>query len=531
MELDDAIRSASDGNGLLFVGAGLSFLARRKDNGERVPDAACLVDLLLEQPPGTGSAHPLDRVAGAVLRRKGVEFVYKILQSHFDVGSVDPRLRTLYAFPWKRIYTTNYDNAIEVARTGSYPISSLIADESLSNAKLGSIIHLNGYIKRISPANIEKGLLLTDASYAASRLVETGWLSFFEHDINTSRSVIFAGYSLCDLEIDKVLLAPEGLARRAFFFISPEADDIEISTLERYGKVIPGGIDVLSKRIEEVTSDYHVPRFSQGFTCLRELAPRNFAEGSSAARTILEQLVYGRLPERAVLAGAKVFEDQPYLIVREQDKAAQTAVGRGPWRDVLFVGEIVSGKSASTLTLGKFLRDEGYQVFYAEEGESLIPDLRRLSDLQGKTAVIFDSYSLFRDAITDYASRRPATHRIILTERSAIHELVADFIDNTPHLGPVREIVLDKIADADVAGFEALTNFGGFWGQRAGASLAERQRYIARTLDGSLYRLLLEIIKSEKVQEQLRELLKPLARDRAAMKLFCSALIVNTLVS
>jgi len=54
IELDDTIRSASDGNGLLFVGAGLSFLARRKDNGEAVPDAACLADWLLEQPAAGG---------------------------------------------------------------------------------------------------------------------------------------------------------------------------------------------------------------------------------------------------------------------------------------------------------------------------------------------------------------------------------------------------------------------------------------------------------------------------------------------
>ena len=151
IELDDAIRSANDGNGLLFVGAGLSFLARRKDNGGVVPDTSCLVDLLLEQPPGKGSPHPLDRVAGAVVRKKGVEFVYEILRSNFTVGSVDPRLNVLYALPWKRIYTTNYDNAIEVARTGSYPISSVTVDEPQSKAKLGSIIHLNGYITRISP--------------------------------------------------------------------------------------------------------------------------------------------------------------------------------------------------------------------------------------------------------------------------------------------------------------------------------------------------------------------------------------------
>lgn len=530
MDVEDALRIAIDGNGLLFVGAGLSFLARRTDSGEAVPDTSHLVDLLLQQPPGTGSTHRLDRIAGAVVRQKGVDFVYDIIRSHFLVGAVDPKLTTLYTLPWKRIYTTNYDNAIELARTGSFPISSVTVDEPQSRAKIGSVIHLNGFVTRISPANIERGLLLTDTSYAASRLIDTGWLSFFEHDIRTSRCIIFAGYSLYDLEIDKALLSAEGLSHKTFFFISPKADAIEVSTLERYGRVTPGGIDALVESAESVKADYQVPRFVQGFTCVRELTPEELLnETRSAAQMVADQLVYGRLPERAVLAGAKVFDDQPYLVVREQDRAAQAAIRQGPWRDILFIGELASGKSASTLTLAAFLRQEGYRTYFAEHGESLKSDLQRLSDLDQKMAVIFDGYSPFRQAIAEYAARRPITHRIIMTERSAIHEFIGDFIDKTPHLGPVREIMLDRIADVDVPGFEALTNFGGFWGPRAGASLENRHRYIIRTLDGSLYRLLIEIIESEKVQAQLRELLKPLSADRAALKIFCSALIVNAL--
>jgi hypothetical protein len=301
-------------------------------------------------------------------------------------------------------------------------------------------------------------------------------------------------------------------------------------TLERYGTVVPGGIDVLSNAIANVTANYQVPHFAPSFTCLRELSPQNFEEGgSSAARTILEQLVYGRLPEKEVLADAKVFEDQPYLVVREQDHAARAAINQGPWRDIVFIGEIASGKSASTLMLGAFLRNEGCRLYYAVEGESLTDDLRRLSERPEKVVVIFDGYSVFRKAIADYVARRPVTHRIILTERSAIHELVNVFIEKTPHLGPIREIVLDKIAAADVSGFEALTNFGGFWGERAGANIEARRRFIQRTLDGSLYRLLIEIIKSEKVQAQLRDLLRPLSQDQMSLKVFCSATIVNAL--
>lgn len=50
--LDDALRSALDGDAILFVGAGLSFLARGP-GGKRIPDVDALIDLLLEQSSGT----------------------------------------------------------------------------------------------------------------------------------------------------------------------------------------------------------------------------------------------------------------------------------------------------------------------------------------------------------------------------------------------------------------------------------------------------------------------------------------------
>lgn len=528
IQINEAVRCVLDGDGLLFVGAGLSFLARSK-NDQPVPDASTLVDLLLENPLKTGSKHPLHRVAGDVVRSKGVDFVYNILSNSFDVVSVDQKLRDLYALPWKRIYTTNYDNAIEVARKGM-PISSLTVDENHANAQVGTIVHLNGFIKRVGAFNIERGLLLTDSSYAADRLIETKWLSFFLQDIKTSRAIIFAGYSLYDLDIDRVLLEAGDSSRKIFFFVSPDADQIEISTLERYGVVIPGGIDVLIKAIHEVSAAYKPPVFVGGLTALREITVgQSNNETKTAAQKIHEQLVYGILPEKEVISSQMAFQSQSYLVVREQDLEAQAGIRKGMWRDILFVGEIASGKSASTLILASFLHSEGYRVFYAEKSDSLISDLRRLSVVNEKIAVIFDGYSPFRGEIADYASRRKSGHRIILTERAGVHDFISDFISATAGLGPVLEIALNRITKNDAAAFESLTNFGGFWGEKAGLSTPVRERYIAEKLEGSLYRLLTEIIESEKVQAELQKLLKPLSYNIKASGVFCSALIMNTL--
>lgn len=530
MELDDAVRCALDGDALLFVGAGLSFLSTCK--GERkVPDGRALVDLLLEQPAGTGSKHTLDRVAGAVKRKKGVEYIYNIICDNFLVESVDPRLELLYSIPWKRIYTTNYDNAIEVALKNRRRPSSVTLSDKQADLQLGSIVHLNGYAKRISPQNIEKELLLTDASYATSRLLSSGWLSTLEQDIRTSRSVFFVGYSLYDLDIDRILYASDQIGRKTFFSIAPKADEIETSTIERYGSIVPGGIENLYMVFLKIRGEYNAPSFPGGLTALRELSATGEPNPApmTSAQILQQQLVYGRLPEHEVLNGAFLFGDQPYLVMRQQDKLAQQAILQGPWRDILFTGEIASGKSASTLNLASFLIGEGYRVFYAIKSTLLSNDLLRLGSINEKIAVIFDGYSNYRDEIRLYAECRHLLHRIILTERSAIHELIGDYIDTTPHLGPTREVVLDKIDLSDIPSFEALTNFGGFWGQRAGSAPETRCKYIRSQLNGSLYRLLVEIINSEKVQQELRELLKPLSYDVNAAKIFCSALIINTI--
>lgn len=529
INIEEAIRSALDGDALLFVGAGLSFLAQR-ENGGTVPDVDVLIDLLLEQPAGTGSKHKLDRVAGSVVRTKGVNFIYDIVRNNFIVDAVDDRLITLYDLPWKRVYTTNYDNAPEISRAGKRPISTATLDDEPSSAELGSIVHINGFVKRVSPHNIESELLLTDKSYATSRLIDTGWLSVLDQDIRSARAVIFAGYSIYDLDIERVLIGEDGLSKKAYFFIAPDADEIEISTLERYGSVIPGGIDVLVQHIKDAAVGYTPPEFATGLTALREIFP---VEGEKSKATsvskLTDQLVYGSLPEQEVLSNEPVFGDQPYIIRREQIDSALEALRLGPWRDVLITGKIASGKSASTLDIASHLRSEGYRVYYAEKGQSLTVDLAKVAKFSDKTAVIFDGYSPFRDEIRGYASRRQLNHRIIVTERSGIHEFIGDFIDTTPNLGPVFEVALDKINHRDVAEFEALTNFGGFWEDRAGSSVKTRQTYISNNLDGSLYRLLLEIIKSKKVQDQIKAILKPLSQDKSASRIFCSAMIVNAL--
>lgn len=528
MELHDAIRMAMDGDAVLFTGAGLSFLAENAA-GDKLPTGELLKDILLEQPAGTGSTHPLDRIAGHALRKHGVDWVFDKLENSLKVTKTDPRLSTLYNLPWRRIYTTNYDNAAELCRSNSFPLPPLTLEDEVSASKPGSVIHLNGAIVKVTPAALQVGLALTDLSYAASNLVDSDWFRLFLRDLKTSRAIIFAGYSLYDLDIARALISDESFARKTLFFVSPTVDDIEVGMIEQYGRVVDGGVFTLTNAIDDVAKSYEPRTASRAFVALEEIRVSDRSSNDTNAQKLYQQMVYGRLPQNEFLQSENVFSTQPYIVNRKQDQDAISALERGPWRDILYVGEIASGKTVSCLVLAKYLIETGYHVYLAKKSSSLLDELGVLARSGEKAAVIFEDYATLTAEIREFVSRRKQQQRVILTARSVSHEFIADFLEKTAHLGPVFEINLDRIDLSDAGQFESLVNFGGFWGERAGASAESRKRIITNKLDGSLYKLLLEIIESEKVQGDVSTLLAPLLPDRRALRLFVSSFIVNVL--
>lgn len=263
---------------------------------------------------------------------------------------------------------------------------------------------------------------------------------------------------------------------------------------------------------------------------LTEIASTNeSAPHSSTAQRVVDQLVYGKLPEQQVLNGEFVFDKQPYLVLRKQDRIAIEAMQKGPYRDFVFVGELASGKTASALSMSAHLLAEGYKVYYAVKGIGLLDELDALAVRNQKSAVVFENYYTMMEEIRSFSSKRKPHHRIIMTERAVTHELVSDFLERAPHLGPTFEVRLDRIDLEDVGHFEALVNFAGLWGERAGGSEHSRRNVITSHLESSLYKLLVEIIQSERVQSEVKRLMEPLSFDRKALKLFVASFIVNVM--
>lgn len=527
LTIQEAIRIAADGDAILFVGAGVGFLTRNSTGP--LPDGRRLSNRMLGRADDEPNAPPLDRAAGYAIRKgMGVEGVYQLLMSQLSVVEVDPRLSKLYQLPWRRVYTTNYDTAIEQARKGVVPTNSCTLETPIDRASNGTILHINGCIKNISPASIEKELSLSDFSYATRNFENSPWLGFFSRDIEVARAVIFVGYSLYDLDIARVIIGSD-IAEKTFFFVSPDVDEVDEDNISLYGQSPGGGAIALLDLISPALESYTPPIKYDRFINLREIGTSFLHNPSEPSKVLNAQLIYGVLPEQQVIEGVMVAPNIPFIVQRTQVEDALNQLRRGAYQDVLVTGEFVSGKSSAALSIVSEFVKQGYRAFFATHGPRLTEDLANLAQIDDRIVVVFEGYSTFRRTILQYARSRTPKHRLLLTEQSVQHELYGDFLNAPALAGRIYEIILDRISSDDTPSFEALLDFGGYWGDRAGYSKEVNSRFISSNLEGSLYRLLLEVLQSKDVQQRIDNLLQPILTSKKAAEVFVSACITNVL--
>jgi len=501
-KLDTPLRHVLDGSACLFVGAGVSFLSQDA-HGDALPNGDALKRELEKQMNINAANHTLDQIANYYVRKQGPAKLFDFLKSRLTVSKIDERLKAFYRRDWKRVYTTNYDNAVEVSRDGLRVSTYTLIDEP-SQVPDSSIIHINGYILRVAVTTIEEDIRLTDYSYATSELAKSAWAQVFRTDLRVSRSIIFIGYSLADLDIARIILEESSLKGKCFFIIAPDADEIEIETLSRFGEVFPSGVEALFDKFSEIESSHTKSTKNDIYFSLSSFSNLRKGRDRSAAKLIDDQLIYGEPAVYQIIAGVPVFDEVQFLVPREECNRASAAIIDGHGRDVVIVGGIASGKSFAALQIGQQLLAKGYHVYEVSDGRNLKRDLARLQNIQDKVCLIVDGYRRYIDDIKYYLSQRPASHAIVLVERSAGHEIVWPFFCTSVPSASLIEIVLEKLTDSEISGFDALVNFAGLWPEDlAGKPLKTRKYFVADRLERNLYRLLLEVIRSKRVQHEI----------------------------
>lgn len=261
MQLQEALKSIMEGKAILFAGSGFSYGATNI-SGEGMKTGTELRDFLGEKAglnEDDYKKYELDQISDYFIAKKesNVRLLISFLKDMFTVKEVSSNHKQILAVPWKRIYTTNYDDVIEIAgRENGKSITPITFSNPLSNQKKDICVHLNGFISRLNESTLNNEFKLTRRSYNADSLNGNPWFEFMIEDFKSAKAIVILGFSMSsDLDITRIFALPQ-ISKKIIFIDKEIADPIAKQKFMQYADLEEIGMDGFADALRECPEIY-----------------------------------------------------------------------------------------------------------------------------------------------------------------------------------------------------------------------------------------------------------------------------------
>lgn len=441
---------------ILFLGSGFSKAAQniRKKNlpvgGELKVELATLAKVDPEP-------YSLTTIADEVAARGGLN-LYQALYELFTVRQLAEHQKDILSLPWLRIYTTNYDDAVEFAyqQAGITPRSYNYDTPKPRRILPGSVVHLHGSIRTTDEDNVLQQLVLNENSYVRQHFENSPWYEEFVRDIRYGDACYFVGYSLSDYHISALLMQNPAFAAKTFFITQPNVDEVFRRRVEPYGRVLPAGAEAFAKHCltQSTTAPSVEPhalktfKFLDPFKDKKSLAPPTPQE-------VLSLVAFGNFNYQRCLS---TLPEAKYVAPRQ--KLAQQAVELLSESKCLLVhSRLGNGKTIFLNILAHKLSETGHRCFlFRSNAPPLAEDIEALKGFE-KVVVLFDSYNSAIEMV-DYFNDFPEQTRFVVSVRTGVQEVrLHEIQERLPR--PLKRLSLNGLDKDDKEDFIDLLNQSG----------------------------------------------------------------------
>ena len=503
----------SDGS-ILFLGSGFSRSARNiKDRN--LPTGGELKEHFAKLLGTAPDDYDLPTLADAVNADPHVS-LRDLLYETFTVAQLADGQKDVLGRPWMRIYTTNYDDSIELfyQRTRRKAPSFSYNDAKPQRMPNGTVIHLHGMIRDITDGNVLDQLILSETAYVRQHFETSPWYDEFVRDLKVCSACYFVGYSLKDYHISAILMQNPGLREKTFFITGPVPDPISARTMERYGTVMPIGMDAFSKLCKTLPPPQPSTSAPHSLTLFRYLDPLKDKKTlfPPTAVEILNLLRYGAFNRQRCIS---TLPKAQYVVPR-QALANEAAEKLATARCLLVHSRIGNGKTTFLHILAHRLLEAGYRCFWCKSGTPALHSyhlhLRRdIQTLQrlGNAVIIFDSYDTAIELSNALSESLPEV-KFIVSVRTGVqsvrtHEILSKLPD------PIRSVSLNGIQQTDIDDFRTLLD-------SIGISTDEQRRLVRHKND--FRDVMLALFDNATIRSGILEALKPLLDDAEFKRVF-----------
>lgn len=530
MEYQRALISAAAGKAVLFAGAGFS-LGATSIGGDEFPTGPRLAKVLCDAAK-LPQNDDLKTASGWYLKKKRPDELIALLKNIFSVQTVQAMHETVAAVPWKAIYTTNYDDVLEVAAKAQgkkltpatpfdYP-----SDHRNSSA---SVIHINGFIDYLTEDSLLDEFKLTNTSYLTAQFRQSDWCDLFLHQVRSAQAVFFVGYSLYDIDLQELLYADPSLRKKTFFIQRKDMSEEEIllSDINDFGAVLPIGIEQFARDLENVdplsvTSDKSLVLVGLEETIIPE---NNIpVTADEVFKLLLNGEVNSNLITGQVIANSK----STYIVMRDGHRLIDDKA-----KNYVVIGDLGNGKTtlirglcAEFLKKGKrcfWLKDETYEA--QEEIDSIL-------NLQQPVVIVFDNYTKKLDLVSYANMKRRSDTTLILSARTSLHKTSQEDLYYKKiriDISKTCEIDCNKLSNDELENFSDYFSQYGLWGKKSGLSSREKIQYFRRTCNSEVHGVLLDLLSSPEIQDRFTSLFDALKSSKQTATALIAGFSLNLL--
>ena len=522
------------GEAILFLGAGFS-MENKNPRGQRLPSASKL-SRELQIAAGISSQEvsdnaSLEDVSQYFIEQVGKTQLVKLLKETFTVSNVLEWQKKLLELPWLRIYTTNYDNVLELSSTlaGKHrrPIAVGSTTEKVQNLE-DAIIHINGFVDNITEDNLQNSTKLTSESYADTYFINSPWNTELSHSFKYAKNVFFVGFSAkSDLDLKRIIASQEQI-RNKVYFINGEVSDINKVSLKKFGKVTNYTGQSFAELVIEEKEGYvpiDVDKEPRTYSFLPSCLSVNTAKVNGS--DISDLLISGKINNNKLFSN---YDSSNYIVYREKLNMILSNIEK---LDLFIVlSYLGNGKTIFLKILESELLKKGYRVFtYSKNSDSIYSDINALNKIQhDKCCIIIDDYYSIKSEFSLLQSLDNKKFKIVVSGRRTLH---GNNIRHFKEAIGIKDsqsytVYLDMLTKGEQISLQKIIEEHNIWGQLASKTDEEKLEFIKKNSERGISGFIVEFLRKTNI---LKKFVKIYTEFELPEKEIVMLLLINNILS
>lgn len=504
MNLEDALQAGLGGNAVLFCGAGFS--------------ADCLN--FSGVPIGTG--HPLQTLlnhelgfefedlqtaADEYLTTKGEHRLYRLLKDRYQAVDVPSSVGEILSYPWRRIYTTNYDDSISQALKRLHiphiRLNNLDRPEKQTIENNLSVVHLHGAAECWDEYNFSQSCILGAQSYL-NHSSGTPWKTQLEEDFNRATAFFFIGFSARDFYLNQVFFNASTSRDKVFFINSKFSinDRGLIANQRKFGASLPIGREEFAALTREAQKN--PPPSRPRLASFEEVQRSTPARTPPGIEEVTDHFVLGILDD-AYLVRDIDFSTNDYRVRRDvTNEVIQHLCQAGSI--ALITGSVCTGKSLLAHEVGLSVASERPVFQLRIAYDDIVKEVATIANHYPDALLIIEDCFLLGPQLIQLANALQETRvSLLLTSRDVAYDAAADdlIVAASNRNDRLKRFPLSKLTYSETSQLVSISDRIAGWSEFSGRTVSWKCDYVARTCHSNLAEFLLHLLKSKQIRDRI----------------------------